>query len=73
MAQRYTQPAAQERMEHGLCPECGTLPEAHYSGTPEIWGMLVASCNLRADGVEDRINQYHEDKEAENGQGNLDA
>jgi len=52
MAQRYTSPAARERMAAGKCPECGEPPSAHTG-----WGGLHG-CTLTDGGVAERIAQY---------------
>jgi len=56
VTQRYTSKTALERMEKGLCPECGRT-EADHAG----WGS--AGCSLTDNGVADRIAQYRRDKE----------
>lgn len=62
-AQRYTSPAAQKRMADGRCPECGKAPDEH---TTEML-YLGPGCDLRTDGVTERIKQYRSDQEAADG------
>lgn len=57
MTQRYTSKAALERMEKGLCPECGRKAPEHTG-----FGTL-SGCSLSENGVKDRIEQYRRDKE----------
>lgn len=64
MAQRYTSPAARERMAGGMCPECGESPEAHLYD-PRFW--LPRRCDLLPHGVTERIGQYHADQAGEEG------
>lgn len=58
-AQRYTSPAALERMAAGNCPECGQSAEAH-SGDPRFW--IPRDCDLLPHGVTERIEQYRVDQ-----------
>ena len=63
--QRYRSGIAHERMEQGLCPECGK-PAAEHSSRVEFWLRPGAftSCDLLPHGVEERIAQYVEDRDA---------
>lgn len=54
--QTYDDAVARERMDHGLCPECGVGPTMH-TGLP---GSTV--CSLREDGVRNRIIFYEHTK-----------
>ena len=58
-AQRYTSKIALERMEKGLCPECGRQVMEHTG-----WGS-PAGCSLTENGVKGRIEQYRRDREGE--------
>lgn len=58
MAQRYTNPLCLVRMAEGKCPECCRRPAAHLSITSPWVPRL---CDLRPDGVTDRIAQYQRD------------
>ena len=60
MAQRYMAAIALSRMDDGLCPECGRSPELH-SADPRFWVRAPTSCDLRTDGVNDRIEQNRAD------------
>lgn len=55
MAQLYTDPLAQTRMNDGTCPECGQDPGEH-SDSAEFW--IPRTCDLTRAGVEDRINAF---------------
>jgi hypothetical protein len=61
-AQRYTAPLAHERMDAGLCPECGGTASNHLDDN-RFW--LPRTCDLLPRGVEERVLQYRADKEAE--------
>lgn len=60
MAQRYTAPAAQERMANALCPECGSSPSNHSNDT-RFW--VPRQCDLTRVGVQERIAQYEADRQ----------
>lgn len=57
-AQRYKTVLAHQRMESGLCPECGLEVETH---TPDIRFWIPRQCSLTPAGVQDRIEQYRAD------------
>lgn len=63
MAQRYTHPLSLKRMEKGECPECGAKPDMH-DDNPYFW-LRASECSLLPHGVEERIQQYLDDKESE--------
>lgn len=52
MAQAYTDPIAIERMQSGLCPECGT-PASDHNGRGGPKG-----CSLTDNGVAQRIYNF---------------
>lgn len=60
MAQRYTDPTALERLAAGLCPECGGKADQH-APFREFW-LRPPGCDLRPDGVLDRIAQWNADR-----------
>lgn len=60
MAQRYRPGVAHDRMAIGACPECGAAPEMH-GNDPRFWAASNQSCDLREDGVRERIQQYEDD------------
>lgn len=63
-AQRYSTVAAFERMEQGLCPECGREPDVH-SMERDFWirpGWSSGSCDLLPHGVRERIEQWQADQ-----------
>jgi hypothetical protein len=57
MAQRYTDLRALDRMDRGLCPECGGTVTQHTG-----WGR--GDCSLTDNGVAERVAQFHRDREA---------
>lgn len=59
MAQRYTHPTALERMDSGLCPECGEAEEQHLND-PRFW--MPRRCDLLPRGVRERIEQRRSDR-----------
>ena len=59
MGQRYAPGVAHDRMSVGGCPECAATPESH-NPDPRFW--VPRHCDLRPDGVHDRIAQYEADK-----------
>lgn len=61
MAQRYRPGVARDRMAIGACPECGRAPEMH-GNDPRFWSPENVDCDLREDGVRDRIDQYLADE-----------
>jgi len=57
--QRYSDPAAVERMHANCCPECGHQADEHDgAGGPH-------GCTLTDTGVAGRIRQYVEDRREE--------
>lgn len=63
MTQTYTNPTSRQRMERGLCPECGQAPEDHYDrDTPALYVAIIAPCGLYVDGVRDRIEAHLKDQ-----------
>jgi hypothetical protein len=63
MAQRYRPGVAHDRMALGACPECGRAPEMH-GNDPRFWSPDNIDCDLREDGVRERIQQYEDDEDA---------
>lgn len=61
MAQTYTDPTAQRHLANGVCPECGEPAVAHTTDV-RFW-VAPQTCDLRQDGVTDRIEQYRTDLE----------
>lgn len=55
MTQRYDSSVSIERMEAGLCPECGDAPALH-TDDPRFW--VPRKCDLLRMGVEDRIASH---------------
>lgn len=63
MAQRYTADLCLKRMARNRCPECGEPADEHATET-SVMAMFL-DCNLRADGVVERIKQYRADLDSE--------
>lgn len=61
MGQRYPAGVAHLRMQDGKCPECGGLPSIH-AVRGNMWDPWMQTCNLLRRGVEERIEQYEQDR-----------
>jgi hypothetical protein len=56
---RYNPGVAHERMEQGLCPECGE-PASHHNPDPRFW--IPRNCDLLPAGVDGAIAQFRADR-----------
>jgi hypothetical protein len=61
--QRYTHPTALARMAEGNCPECGQPVGVHRANS--LFWLPGIPCSLTVAGVQDRIEQFEADIDAE--------